>query len=133
MSLFAWSPQYSIGCAEIDEQHQQLFRMADELHQAMTARRGKEVLAALLKKLVAYTKYHFASEEKRMKESGYPGYPQHHEEHVKLTNRVLDYEKKVLNGETAISIEVLQFLSDWLKHHIQGSDVKVGAHLKSKR
>lgn len=130
MSLFAWNPAYSVGCAEIDEQHQQLFRMADELHSAMMERRGKDVLAGLLKRLVAYTKYHFATEERRMTESGYPQYTQHHAEHVKLTEKVVDYQDKVLRGETAMSIEVMNFLSDWLKHHIQGSDQKLSAHLR---
>ncbi|HUA84170.1 MAG TPA: bacteriohemerythrin [Bryobacteraceae bacterium] len=132
MSLFTWNPAYSVGCVEIDKQHQQLFKMADDLHRAMVERHGKEAIAGLLKRLVDYTVYHFSAEEQRMTESGYPHYQQHHAEHVKLTERVLDYQKKVLSGETAVSIEVLRFLSDWLKHHIQGSDQQVGAHLKAK-
>ncbi|HTS74990.1 MAG TPA: bacteriohemerythrin [Bryobacteraceae bacterium] len=131
MSLFAWNPAYSVGCAEIDEQHQQLFQMADDLHRAMLERRGKETIGGLLKRLVAYTVYHFSAEERQMKQSGFPNYIEHHAEHVKLTQRVVEYQEKVLKGETSVSIEVLQFLSDWLKHHIQGSDQKVGAHLKA--
>jgi len=131
MSLFAWNPAYSVGCAEIDEQHQQLFKMADDLHCAMMDRRGKEALDGLLKSLVSYTVYHFATEERKMSESGYPNYLQHRTEHVKLTDRVLEYQQKVLSGEKPMSIEVMQFLSDWLKHHIQGSDQKLSAHLKS--
>ncbi|HML17250.1 MAG TPA: bacteriohemerythrin [Bryobacteraceae bacterium] len=130
MSLFAWSPQYSVGCAEIDQQHQKLFKMADDLHQAMSERRGRAVITDLLKRLIDYTVYHFATEEKRMQESGYPNYPQHRVEHVKLTDRVMAFQKKVVSGETMISIDVLQFLSDWLKHHIGESDQKLGTHLR---
>ena len=132
MSLFNWNPAYSVGCDEIDQQHKQLFQLADDLHRAMSEGRAKKALAGLLKRLVDYTAYHFSTEERRMTESGYPNYVQHHAEHVKLTERVLEYQKKVLSGETAVSIEVLQFLSDWLKHHIQASDQKLSVYLKAK-
>jgi hemerythrin len=128
-NLFAWNPAYTVGCAEIDQQHQQLFAMAGDLHKAMMERRGKEVLADLLKRLVAYTKYHFSTEERRMQESGYPHYMQHRTEHVKLTQQVIEFEEKVRKGEAAVSIEILKFLSDWLTHHIQRSDQKLASHL----
>lgn len=131
MSLFQWDPAYSVGCAEIDQQHQQLFQMADDLHRAMTERRGKEAAARLMTRLVAYTKYHFASEEKRMAASGYSLYLQHRDEHSKLTDRVIVLQEKVNRGEAALSVDVLHFLSDWLKHHIQGSDQRLGAHLRA--
>lgn len=106
--------------------------MADDLYCAMKERRGKDVIADLMKRLVAYTKYHFSAEERRMTESGYPGYLQHHAEHVKLTDRVVEFQDKVVKGEATVTMDVLQFLSDWLKHHIQGSDQKVGSHLKKR-
>jgi hemerythrin-like metal-binding protein len=132
MSLFVWKRDYAVGCAEVDEQHERLFHMADELHRAMLERRGKEALASLLKRLLAYTEYHFASEERLMQETGYTGYLPHRREHVKLTEQVLEYQNRMSGGESQIAIDLMKFLSDWLKHHIQGSDVKFAAHLKSR-
>jgi hemerythrin len=132
MSLFVWKPEYSVGCTEIDEQHQQLFHIADELHRAMMERRGREALAGILKRLLAYTTYHFGNEERLMRETAYPLYLQHHLEHEKLTNVALEHQRKVLAGESALSIDVLQFLSNWLRIHIGASDQKLAAHLKTR-
>jgi hemerythrin-like metal-binding protein len=133
MSLFVWNKQYALGHKEIDEQHQRLFQMADELHRAMMERRGKEALSGLLKRLLDYTVYHFGAEEKLMRETAYPAYLQHRNEHLELTRIATQHQQKLLKGEGSVSIEVLQFLSDWLQVHIGGSDQKVAMHLKNCR
>jgi hemerythrin len=58
--------------------------MADELHRAMLEHRGKESVGGLVKRLAAYTRYHFAGEERMMEETGYTGYLAHRRErHVR--------------------------------------------------
>jgi len=132
MSLFVWNDSYSVGSAEIDEQHQKLFHIADELHRAMLERRGKEALNGLLQRLVAYTRHHFACEERAMRDHAYPGYLQHRMEHEKLTGQVLEFQNKVTRGQATVTIEIMTFLSDWLRNHIQLSDQKLGKHMKSR-
>jgi len=132
MSLFAWKSDYSVGNAQIDLQHKQLFRMAGELHSAMVNGRGTEVVEGLLDQLVAYTCHHFASEERLMKESGYPDYAQHHASHEKLSGEVREFQVRVKARKVAVTLEMMRFLRDWLDHHIRGADKKVGAHLKAR-
>jgi hemerythrin len=132
MSLFVWNQNYSVGHPAIDEQHKQLFQMADDLHAAMLEGRGKEALAGLFSRLVTYTRYHFSTEEGIMRENGYPGYVLHHMEHEKLTQQVLDLQRKVASGRAAVTMEIMQFLSDWLRNHIQISDQKVSAHIRKR-
>ena len=64
--MFAWKDSYSIGVQEIDAQHRRLFSLADELHSAMNAGKGKVVLEQVLQNLITYTKSHFAGEERLM-------------------------------------------------------------------
>jgi hemerythrin-like metal-binding protein len=132
VTLFAWNDQYSVGYSEIDDQHKKLFQMADELHRAMLDGRGKEAISGLLQRLILYTRRHFESEEAVMRRHGYPAYVEHHLEHVKLTDRVLAFQSKVARGETTVTIEVMQFLSDWLRHHIKVADQKVAAYIRQK-
>jgi hemerythrin len=132
MSLFDWKPDYSVGNTEIDQQHKQLFRMAGELHDAMMSGHGADAVEQLLDKLLSYTCYHFASEERLMKESGYPGLPQHHNDHAKLTSQVVEFQAKVKARKAMVTIDMMQFLREWLVHHIGSADAKVGAHLKSR-
>jgi hemerythrin len=39
---------------------------------------------------------------------------------------VAEFKAKFEAGQTALSIEVLNFLKDWVGNHIQGTDKKYG-------
>ena len=44
MALLTWQDKYSVGIAQIDDQHKQLIIMINELNDAMLAGKGKDVL-----------------------------------------------------------------------------------------
>jgi hemerythrin len=52
--------------------------------------------------------------------------------HDELTARVLEFQAKFASGRTAMSIDLLQFLKDWLTHPIGETDRKVSAYLRTK-
>lgn len=130
MHLFEWKPAYSIGHAEIDAQHKHLFRLASELHQAMTAGTSRIVLEGILASLIAYTQSHFADEERLMLKYRYPEYPQHKAAHEKLTAQVVAFETDFKAGRSIMTIDLLHFLKNWLAHHIGHVDQKVAVFLK---
>jgi len=66
MALLNWSKEYSVEVQSIDKQHQKLFDMLNDLHDAMKSGRGVQVGPAILKGLVKYAGEHFADEEKMM-------------------------------------------------------------------
>jgi hemerythrin len=51
MSFALWSPAYETGHSEVDHQHQRLFQMINELHEAMSHGRGREALARQVSEL----------------------------------------------------------------------------------
>jgi hemerythrin len=122
MSLFSWKDSYSIGVPDIDAQHRQLYKLADDLHQALNAGQGKDALAAVLKSLIDYTKTHFADEERLMQRYGYSELAAHKAQHEDLTRKVIDLQRQMQADKLMLSIEVMRFLSDWLRQHIGGSD-----------
>jgi hemerythrin len=132
MSMFLWKQEYSVGYPEIDKQHKKLFELADELHSAMTSGKGKDVLGRTLSNLIAYTKGHFAAEERLMQTHNYPDYPKHKADHDALTARVVGFQKEFEENRAAMSVGLLQFLKDWLAHHIGETDRKIASYLKSK-
>jgi hemerythrin len=129
MSLFQWKNEYAVGQPDIDSQHKRLFQLSDALHAAMTAGKGKEVVSQTLGDLIAYTKHHFAAEEKLMQKSNYHDYPHHKDLHDKLTAQVVQFQNEFLAGRSAVTIQLLQFLKDWLQHHIGETDRKVALYL----
>ncbi len=127
--LFQWTPDCAVGVPQIDEEHQGLFRMADEMHQAMLEGKGEAILEDLLSRLVKYTLHHFAHEEHLMEQIGYPGYRQHQIEHAELCSKVRTMQDRA-ELEKIPPGEILRFLGDWLKYHTTTSDRRIGAYVK---
>lgn len=130
MSLFQWKEELSVGCTEIDSQHKMLFKYADELHTAMLSGKGKDILGNTLADLIAYTRWHFAAEERLMQVHRYPDYPPHKVEHDALTQKVVKLQQDFKSDRVVLSGEIMKFLSDWLNHHIGQIDRKVGTYLQ---
>ena len=69
----------------------------------------------------------------RWPQHGCPDLAAHKKEHVGLTDQVLEVQKKYKAGSTStLSLEVLNFLKNWLIKHIQGTDKKYGPYLNGK-
>jgi hemerythrin-like metal-binding protein len=130
MGLFAWSDAYSLEHPQIDREHQALFALAEQLHQAMLDGSGAAVLGDLLSRLINYTQVHFSHEEALMRRHHYAGMDAHVAEHRKLTAQVLELQQKYAAGRLAITVETMQFLRTWLEHHIQRSDQLVARHIR---
>ncbi|QQS35452.1 MAG: bacteriohemerythrin [Ignavibacteriales bacterium] len=132
MALITWSEKYSVNIQSIDTQHKKLAELVNQLHSALAEGKAKEVLSKILSELVSYTKTHFAYEEKLLQQEKFPGYLAHKMEHDSLTQKVLSFQKEFQAGKSAFSVELMNFLKDWLINHIVGSDKKYTQHLKSK-
>jgi hemerythrin len=134
MALMEWNDRLSVGVQMIDTDHKHLVSLVNELHDAVKAARGKEVLGHVLDGLITYTKTHFAREESEMARSNYPQADAHRKEHTDLARQVLDVQAKYKAGNSAVlSMEVMSFLRDWLLKHIQGSDRALGTYLQAQK
>jgi len=132
MALLTWQDKYSVGIREIDDQHKQLINMINELNDAMLAGKGKDALLPVLNKLASYCVSHFAVEEKMFASHAYPESADHIMKHEKMTAKVKDLIAQVQSGKTTISIDVMNFLKNWLDKHIMETDKKYGPYLNSK-
>jgi len=124
MTFMKWSDDLSVGVKEIDGQHQRLVSLINDLHDAMLAKRGKDVLGKVLADLAAYTQYHFSAEEQYMQKFGYAGLPAHRREHQAFVAKVSEFAQGFEEGRLGLSIQVMNFLSQWVATHIRGSDTR---------
>lgn len=125
MSEFiTWTDELSVGIEEIDGQHKILINLINRMHNAIEEHHGSESVIEILVDLADYTKIHFAVEESLMRILGYPGYEEHKEIHDELLEHVVDLQKKVASGKTAISFELMHFLKLWLSKHILEEDMQ---------
>ncbi len=132
MALITWTESLSVGVEVFDQHHQKLVGLINGLHAAMLERKGKDVMDDLLNSLVLYTKKHFDAEETLLKRHNYPGYLSHIKEHKDLTNRVVSLQNRHKEGSVSISMEVMEFLRDWLTKHILGTDKQYGPFLNER-
>jgi hemerythrin len=124
MVFMRWSDDLSVGVGEIDDQHRKLVSLINDLHDAMLAKRGKDVLGKVLADLAAYTEYHFSTEEQYMQKFGYAGLAAHRREHQAFVAKVGEFAKGFEEGRLGLSIQVMSFLRDWVATHIKGSDLR---------
>ncbi|MGE4351118.1 MAG: bacteriohemerythrin [Bdellovibrionales bacterium] len=130
MALMTWDNSYSVGIPSIDEQHQKLMKMINDLHDGMVAKKSREVLGPILESLVTYTVEHFDYEEKIFAQTAYPQTASHKQEHAKLKQRALEIRDRFKSSASGtLSLEVLNFLRDWLSGHIKGVDKQYSQHL----
>lgn len=122
MALIEWTADLTLGIKEIDNQHRRLVAMINDLHDAMRQGKGKEVLGKIIDGLAAYTETHFKTEEKYFDQFAYPKAYTHKSEHNNFVQKVTEFRAGFSEGKFGLSTEVMNYLSDWLKNHIRGSD-----------
>jgi hemerythrin len=134
MPLIEWTDRLSVSVSTIDADHKRLVQMANELYDAMKSGKGKDTLGKILDGLVSYTRTHFAREESYMSLHDYPQAAEHRAQHADFVKKVGDVKAKFDAGESSVlSMQVLNFLAEWLAKHIQGSDRALGAFLLAKK
>src|SRR5690554_5584983 len=98
MSMFVWDEIYRVGIPMVDEQHQRLFAIANRFHGAVERGETRNALLAIFDELLDYTAYHFAEEEQKMAEIGYPDLEKHRGYHRKLVSLVETYRHQLAEG-----------------------------------
>lgn len=132
MPLIEWTDDMSVGIGEFDSHHKRLIQLLNKMHETHAVGDDQSVIGDVLTELLNYTLYHFFAEEEALLQSGYPDYEQHRHEHLVLTEKTLDFIQLVHSNKTVIGQEVIDFLKDWLKHHILGTDKKYTSALQAK-
>ncbi len=124
MPLITWSDRLSVSVAEIDGQHRQLIAIINDLTEAIKKGKAQAAIGETVQGLIDYATQHFETEEKYFKQFDYPEAASHIEEHEEFMQKVAGFKTRPAMGQFSLSIQVLQFLGDWLITHIMGTDRK---------
>jgi hemerythrin-like metal-binding protein len=120
-----WDEKYRIGNDAIDEEHRELFRIANRFLQAT----GIEDNRAAAVELRLYTKEHFRHEEILMHEVGYPLTATHLRLHEDLISKLGSIEGKILNGELH-QVEIEEFINYWFIKHMAAVDAPLVVYVR---
>lgn len=126
MVAVAWSDDLCIGIPKVDEEHQKLVEILNQLDEASHNGKGSRVMGDILAQLIEYTKFHFASEEEVMLDAEYPKLKLHSAQHRQLVEKVEKLNVKFHNSGQRITKETMDFLKYWLTNHILVDDMAMG-------
>lgn len=130
MELIQWTDEYSVGIKEIDNQHRGLIIIINELFTLMSEGKAKNKLDDIFDHLTDYTKKHFSAEELMLIKYAYPDIEQHKVEHKKFIEKLEGFMSDLEKNKITVTLEVLNFLKDWLLNHILISDKKYSPHIQ---
>jgi hemerythrin-like metal-binding protein len=122
MAFMEWNDSLSVGVQQIDNEHKKLVDLVNTLNDSMKNGKSKEVLEIVFSELVDYTIEHFTNEELLMQKVNYSNITVHKREHDELTKKVRVLKDDFISGKMMVSIEVRDFLKNWIVNHIQKTD-----------
>jgi len=135
MSKLVWSEDFSVHIHRFDDQHKQLIEYINDLYDAMSDKRERDVVARILDELVDYTMTHFIDEEVALLRNDYPEYDRHKEEHDRFVAQVRDMHVRFHAAKSfsrVLCTEIVAVLTDWLKNHIMVVDKRYSDFLTRK-
>jgi hemerythrin-like metal-binding protein len=122
---------HAVFIPEIDAEHQNMFRLADELHQAVVGGAPADQARAILRELIAKSEAHFAHEERLMRATHYPGSAWHKRRHDTVRKRVKEFAPGIEGGDGQAALLLLEFLSGWFRDHVRLADCMMAAHVRN--
>ena len=128
-SNHSWDEQMSVGVAEIDAEHQEIFFLIQRLQLAMKRSEPGPEVDLILKSLADYALTHFSTEESYFQETCYPQADSHCLEHRRFERKVNQFKRVFDAGDLRIADQILSHLRDWLTKHIEGTDKQFAAYL----
>ena len=127
MATFEWTTRLAVGFPEMDEQHQQLIALMNQLQAGVDAGAPADQLLVLLGELGELAVRHFDQEERVMVSINYPALDLHRIMHQSLIERFMAHRDE-LAQTGSFTPEFSEFLFRWLTSHICGPDTKYGVY-----
>jgi hemerythrin len=121
-----------MGIKLIDDQHKGLLELVNELFNHSTGNEAEEraYFKEVIGQAVDYVKVHFATEEKYMLATKFPGYEEHKKTHNDFVLAVVKSVKDFETGKRLVLVNFSRFLKDWVLGHIAVMDVKYSEYFR---
>lgn len=125
MFMTIWTAALQINDALIDSQHQQLYRLLENLQAHKHEAPDSEAAGALLSQLNHLLATHFDSEEALMRQLGLPEsqYQAHQAEHLRILEALSYLHFDIMCGKYLYLEEIIQRLEDWIEGHLLAFDL----------
>lgn len=133
MHPFKWTKARAVGVPEIDDEHRMIFRVADELNQAVLTDAPQSQVLEILSRLIGLADAHFKHEETLMRAYRYSSIEWHRQQHETVRKRLRQFVPRMEAGDHEAGLLLTEFLAGWLKDHLSLADRMMGAYLRNHR
>jgi hemerythrin-like metal-binding protein len=123
MAAINWNNSWSVKIDSIDIQHKNLINLINKFYEDLDITDNKTKLLKLVEGLQQYALLHFNKEENLMIKYNYPDYTNHIKEHKEFINKVNNYIDRLKSEKLIVSIEITNYLKNWIINHISGTDI----------
>lgn len=125
--MFQWDEKYSVGIQSIDNQHKEIFVLLNKLLEAMKMGHGNDVAIQIIQELERYAVNHFQKEEYFFQRFEFQGSSMHINDHKGFTEKLASLKSDLKSGKITLTFDLLNFLKDWIDHHILVVDKQYSA------
>jgi len=126
MYHFVWQDFYQMNDAVIDNQHQELFNLANQLVSSV----NREELTKNIQLIVHHVKEHFNAEEELMEQLAFKNYKGHAREHSVMLEKLAEIDQKITNDDWKQN-DIQEFMDKW-GNHIINSDMAFNVYQKAR-
>lgn len=131
MAYFEWADDLVIDQGPIDQDHQALIGLVNELHTATSQGCGQEVVGDILSRLGDYTAAHLQREERIMAQKAFPALATHHQSHDRFSTALQHIRAQHEAGRITTAAQLSALLRDWLSLHIRRDDRSLRDHMQA--
>lgn len=131
MLHFKWTKAHAVFLPQVDAEHRNLFRLADEIHQAVRAGVEGARISEMVRPFLATIQEHFVQEERVMKAASCPDFAWHKQQHDNALKRTAKFLAEMETGDAEAPMAMLEYLSRWFKDHVALTDRMMGAHVRN--
>ena len=128
--LIEWKKEWESTNEIIDNQHQKIIAMANQVINLYLEATSKKEIENQLNKLLELIAEHFKTEEYILKEINYPGYAHHEELHHKLLAKSLKVKELVHSTEVTPSAFYSFIMDDVIVGHLEDEDAKFFSYFR---
>lgn len=125
--MFIWKEEYCTGITIIDDQHKELFRIANRLYDLLkndiyVDKYNK--IVGIIEELKDYTVFHFKTEEEYLAKVRYNKFFAHKVQHDDFVSKFNDIDlNKIDHGQDEYIEETFSFIYNWIVEHILKNDM----------
>lgn len=127
--MYEMKDEFRTGIDSIDKEHEKLFEIADRAYETLMDEflvDKYDYIVDIFEELKDYAKVHFQNEEAYMMSIRYKKLISQKAEHEEFIEKISGYDlAEVDENQKGTILEILDFLNDWLVHHILESDILI--------